>query len=265
MADREPFAVLRTGALTWAVGAVHGDSEKLRELHAHLEQKVRPGDNLVYLGNLLGRGENVAETIAEALTFRTAFLAKQGSEADGVIFLRGSQEEMWQKLLNIQFAPNPTEVLEWMIANGIEPTLNAYGGNSEEGLVAAREGIMSLIQWTNGLRDHMRKQDGHNAMFSALKRAAYVEDCLLFVHAGIDPQRPLSEQLDSFWWGGHNFDSIDKPYSNFKRIVRGYDQKHQGVKVSDFTLSLDGGCGFGGTLVAGCFEPSGDLIDRIEV
>jgi len=265
MADREPFAVLRSGALTWAIGAVHGDSARLKQLHGLLDQKIRPGDNLVYLGNLLGRGDDVVGTITETLNFRTAFLAKQGSETDGLVFLRGSQEEMWQKLLNIQFAPNPTEVLNWMVANGIEPTLNAYDATADEGLVAAREGIMSLIQWTNGLRDRVRKQDGHNALFSALKRAAYVEDTLLFVHAGIDPARPLSEQLDSFWWGGHNFDAIETPYSNFKRVVRGFDQKHSGVKVKDVTVSLDGGCGFGGTLVAGCFEPSGDLIERIEV
>ncbi len=265
MADREPFAVLRPGALTWAIGAVHGDGERLKALHRILLTKINTGDNLLYLGNLMGRGENVGDCLTEALTFRRDFLARPGSELDNVTFLRGSQEEMWQKLLNIQFAPNPKEVLEWMNNQGIGQTLIAYKSSIEEGLMAAQEGIMALIQWTNGLRDQLRQKDGHNALFSALKRAAYIEDKVLFVHAGIDTTRPLSEQLDSFWWGGHNFANIESPYSNFNKIVRGFDQNHGGVKIKDHTISLDGGCGFGGTLVAGCFDTDGNLIDRIEV
>ncbi|MCW9035155.1 MAG: hypothetical protein OQJ97_13115 [Rhodospirillales bacterium] len=265
MADRDPFAILSKGALTWAIGAVHGDAERLIALHALLGPKIQTGDNLVYLGNLLGLGSDVSETISEALTFRRSFLARPGSELDNVTFLRGSQEEMWQKLLNIQFAPNPREVLEWMDKYGIAQTIKAYGSSIEEGMGAAQEGIMALIQWTNRLRDQLRQRDGHNAMFSALKRAAYMEDHLLFVHAGIDTARPLSEQLDSFWWGGHNFDDINAPYSNFKKVIRGFDQGHNGIKIKDYTVSLDGGCGFGGPLVAGCFDSDGNIVDQIEV
>ena len=38
---------------------------------------------------------------------------------------------------------------------------------------------------------------------AAIRRAAFIEDeSMLFVHAGIDPSRPLSAQRDALWWGG---------------------------------------------------------------
>ena len=60
---------------------------------------------------------------------------------------------MWQKMLQLQFAPNPQDVLRWMLAQGVEGTLRAYGGRPEEGMAAAREGAVRLTRWTNGLRE----------------------------------------------------------------------------------------------------------------
>src|SRR5690606_24420032 len=146
-----------------------------------------------------------------------------GALAGDVVFLRGAQEEMWQKLLQLQFAPNPAEVLRWMLTQGVEPTLAAYGGRPDEGLAAAREGAVQLTRWTNRLRDAMRAAPGHLSLFAALKRAAYCgPPGLLLISAGIDVTRPLGAQGDSFWWGGATFASIDQPYGEFTRIVRGY-------------------------------------------
>ena len=36
-------------------------------------------------------------------------------------------------------------------------------------------------------------------------------------------------------------------------------------KPADLTVSIDGGCGFGGTLAAGCFDAAGEMVDLIEV
>src|SRR5262249_20742933 len=104
---------------------------------------------------------------------------------------------------------------------------------------------------------------GHQPFVSSLKRAAY-SDTLLFVHAGIDTSRPLAAQSDSFWWAAAAFGRIDQPYQEFSRIVRGFDPAHGGIVVGDFTASPDAGCGFGGALVAGCFDPAGTLVDKIE-
>ena len=99
----------------------------------------------------------------------------------------------------------------------------------------------------------------------ALRRAAYTEDrSVLFVNAGIDPSRPLEAQKDSFWWSGGSFAAITKPYGTFRRVVRGFDPSHAGYAVTDYTATLDGGCGFGGSLVAACLTPEGEILEVVE-
>ena len=86
----------------------------------------------------------------------------------------------------------------------------------------------------------------------------------MFVSAGIDVSRPLSEQRDSFWWGGAGFDDIREPYGTFKRVVRGFDPRHPGVRLDAATATVDGGCGFDGPLMAACFDPEGQLLETLE-
>ncbi len=126
MSAQDHFETLPAGRRNWAVAAIHGEADRLRALHRHLAGRIQVGENLIYLGNFLGRGNAVAETIEELLLFRRALLARPGAEFDDIVYLRGSQEEMWHKLLQIQFAPNPGEVLEWMLEQGLAPTLAAY-------------------------------------------------------------------------------------------------------------------------------------------
>lgn len=259
------FATLRGSARIWAVAAIHGELGRLRSMHARLAEDVKPGDQVVYLGDYLGYGADVRDTIDELLLFRRAFLAKPGVEVEDIVYLRGAQEEMWQKLLQLQFAPNPADVLKWMVDHGIGATLAAYGGSAEEGYLNARDGILSLTRWTSQLRQNMRAYDGHTALMSVLKHAAFTDDdSLLFVHAGIDPTRPLSAQMDAFWWGSAGFELLDGPYGSFRLVVRGSDRRRGGVRVGAYTATLDGGCGFGGPLTAACFGTDGQLLHMLE-
>lgn len=266
ISDSEKFARLGRPTRIWAVAAVHADVDRLAALHDHLGPRLRPGDRLVYLGNLLGRGTDVMETVDELLAFRRSVIGLPGMLASDVVYLRGAQEEMWQKLLQLQFAPNPVEVLRWMLTQGVAATLEGYGGNAREGMAAARDGAMQLTRWTNRLRETMRLAPGHNSLFTALKRAAFTDDNgVLLVSAGIDGARPLAAQGDSFWWGSSGFASLAHPYEGFRRIVRGYDPAQNGVDVGELTATLDGGCGRGGTLVAGCIDPTGAIVEIVEV
>jgi serine/threonine protein phosphatase 1 len=265
MSDRDKFAVLRRCRRIWAVAAIHGEADRLDALHRALAGRFATGDRLVYLGNYLGRGPAVAATMDRLLAFRRALIAQPGMFASDVAYLRGSQEEMWQKLLQLQFAPNPREVLDWMLAQGVGATLTAYGGNPRAGAQAAREGALSLTKWTNALRAAMQAHPGHYLLMSALRRAAYTDDGgLLFVHAGIDSARPLSAQSDSLWWGMGGFGRLEQPYGSFVRVIRGFDRAHPGIEIGAFTATIDGGCGFGGPLIAACFDPQGQVVDAIE-
>ena len=265
MSETDVFTILPAGRLTWAVGSIHGEADRLQALHATLLDRIAAGDNVIYLGNLMGYGPKVLEAIQEVLLFRRALLARPGADCADFAFLRGSQEEMWHRLLQIQFAVNPSEVLSWMFDHGVEATVRAYGSSAKEGAGAAAQGAVALTEWTSRLRKKMRAADGHNALLSALRRAAFTEDnALLLVNAGIDVSRPLSEQYDSFWWGATPFDSIGEPFCGFGRVVRGFDSRHRGIHLGRFTASIDGGCGFGGPLLAVCFDAQGELIDSVE-
>ncbi|MEE9301028.1 MAG: hypothetical protein V3V17_07870 [Alphaproteobacteria bacterium] len=266
MSDGQMFATLKRARRVWAVGAIHADAERLARLHDGLARDFRQGDRLVYLGNMIGHGRPVIETIDELLYFRRLLLARSGVMACDLAYLRGSQEEMWDKLLQLHLAVNPAEVLRWMFEHGIAPGLEAYGSSGETALARARAGASQLARWTNEIRAAMQANPGHVELFSALRRAAYTEDGgLLFVHAGINRDEPLTAQGDALWWGGNDFDQAqDAPYGDFTRVVRGFDPRREGYRITEFGATLDGGCGFGGKLIAACFSPGGRLLDRIE-
>lgn len=265
MPEEKRFSVLRSPCRVWAVASVHGECERLERIHAALAERIADGDKLVYLGNLLGRGPAISATIDAALGFRRAFLARQGNDVPDIAFLRGAQEEMWNKLFELQFAVNAVEVLEWMLDHGVGATIEDYGASPGEGLAAARQGTMALGRWTTALRDAVRGMPGHRELLSALRRAAYTDDGrLLFVNAGIDPDRPLEAQTDAFWWGQRGFERIDGPYFGSTLVVRGFDPAHRGIRTAGRTASLDAGCGFGGPLVAACVTAEGGIVDTLE-
>jgi serine/threonine protein phosphatase 1 len=259
------FARLHSARRVWAVASVHGEARRLARLHDLIGDRFFQGDRLVYLGNYLGYGEAVEATIDELLDFRRRVLGRPHGFACDVVYLRGAQEEMWQKLLQLQFAPNPTEVLSWMVRAGIEATVRAYGGDLRQGFAAARDGPRTITRWTSGLRAAMNAAEGHSTLFAALRHAAFTDEKgLLFVHAGIDPRRPLTGQGDVFWWGADDILELAAPFSAFRRVIRGFDRDRRGLIERPFGVSLDGGAGRGGPLQAACIAADGTIVDFCE-
>jgi serine/threonine protein phosphatase 1 len=264
MPDDSSFARLGRPRRLWAVAAIHGQYERLAAIHAAIEQDLLPGDRIIYLGNYIGRNGDAARTIDELLAFRIDALARPGWEADDIVYLRGQQEETWSKLLQLQFAPNPREVLAWMLRQGAATTIEAYGGIVQQGEGAARDGAMALNRWTSRLREGIRARPGHEKFFTVLQRAAFVEKGALFVHAGLDPARPLAAQGDAFWWDASGFDRIAPPYETFARVVRGHDPLKRGPRHEGYAVTLDAGCGFDGPLRAAQLSPEGALLRLVE-
>jgi hypothetical protein len=257
---------LRGARRIWAVAAVHAQARRLVRLHDTISERFQEGDRLVYLGNYVGHGEAVLATIDELLDFRRRVLGRQRGFGCDVVFLRGAQEEMWQKLLQLQFAPNPSEVLQWMLRAGMEATVRAYGGDLRQGFAASRDGPRAITRWTGSLRTAMNAAPGHTMLFSALRHAAFTEErSLLFVHASIDPSRPLAAQGDALWWGRQDILDLATPFERFKRIVRGVDPHRRGVVERGLAVSLDGGAGHGGPLIAACFGAEGGVLEVVEV
>lgn len=259
------IARFSTPCRVWAVASVRGEADRLRALHAALDPRIAEGDKLVYLGNVIGRGAGIRRTVDEVLRFRRRFLAIPGNCVGDYAVLRGRQEEMWHKLLELQFAVNPRDVLRWMAGQGVDATIRAYGGDPHDGEIATGQGAVAVTKWTMSLRTAMGKQPGHRELMTSLRHAAYTADGgLVFVHAGIEGGRPLDAQGDTLWWNPQAFDALDAPFFDAKRVVRGLDPAHRGLVETPWSLSLDAGCGFGGPLLAVCLDTAGNILDRIE-
>jgi serine/threonine protein phosphatase 1 len=269
ISDDSRFACLRQPRRIWAIPAIHAEAERLISLHDQIFDHIQPGDRIVYMGSMIGHGPQPRETLDEILTFRRSVLAIPGMVPDDFIYLRGVQEELWEKLQQIQFAPNPQDVLRWMLDNGMAAVLESYGIKPRSGLYAACEGVMALTRWTAGVRSIIRKHAGHDIFQCQLRRAAFTTPKdgtapLLFVHAGINPNRDLQSQGDALWWGGQNFNDMIHPYGHYAKVIRGYDPNHAGLRVSDAGITLDAGCGHGGSLICATFDMQGQVLGLVE-
>ena len=273
MSDESVFGILRHGRRVWAVASIHGEAGRLAALHGAMADRLEAGDRLVYLGNFLGHGPDVPGVLDELLTFRREFLCLPGAEAEDIVYLRGQQEEMWRKLLQIQFASSPGDVLSWMLQLGIGGTLAGYRLSADSARSAFQEGVVATSRWTRDAREALRAHPGHDELLNGIRRAAFTADRrMLFVSAGVDPSRPLSEQGDTFWWGSGYFDRMDQPFDDFGLVVRGFRRSPEGrtaVVAEDarpatpYAITLDEGCGFGGPLAAACFAADGSRLELL--
>lgn len=262
------FISLETTGKIWAIPSVHGDLERITALHDAILDRFEPGDRVVYLGNYTGYGTQPVEAIDEILTFRRIILSQPGVTTEDIVYLRGAQEDMWQKLMHLPYHPAPIDMLLWMLSNGMANTFLSYGICAHDGVMAAREGTMFLTRWIGSVRGAIRDCPGHDIFNTQFKRAAYTQKDdrfpLLFVNAGIDPSLKLEHQEDVLCWGGDSFTDIQNAYDPFEKVVRGFDPSHNGVHVNCVTASLDGGCGFGGPLVAASMTTSGEFLEFLE-
>ena len=267
MVDSERFARLKGPGTLWIVAAIHGDAGRLGRLHALLAPQLRVADRIVYTGNFLGLGGDILGTMNELLAFRRWFLGRPSAILDDIAYLRGTQEEMWTKLLQLHFAPNPREVLDWLVAQGAGATLAAYGGSVADGMASARAGAVALGRWTAALRAAQTARPGHSQLMTAVKRAGLTDPkAVLIVHAGLDPDKAVSEQKDAFWWDAKGFNRLvaaERAYDGFARVVRGYDRTAPGLVETPYTLTLDGGCGRGGPLLAVALAPDGQVLGSL--
>ncbi|MGE4312688.1 MAG: hypothetical protein AB7E85_00270 [Pseudobdellovibrionaceae bacterium] len=252
----------------WTIGSIHGDIDRLIELHDELLSRFQSGDKIIYTGNYIGYGYYPRETLEELLSFRRVILSIPGVTAHDIVYLRGSQEEILSKLAQLPFAPDPEAIYNWMITNGLAETLEGLDIDRHDGLYAARSGVMALCRWTGQVKTALKSVNGYDHFMGSLRKAAHSnlqsEGPMLFVNAGISFNKPLDDQGDSFWWGTKSFNTIHAPYAPFSRIVRGYDPDHEGLYVNGVTATIDGGCGFGGTLACAGFDRGAELFDLFE-
>ena len=262
------FVELSKSNKIWAIGSIHSNIKSFVSIKKFILNKFEASDKLIFLGNIIGLGDNSKETLSSVIDLRFDLMAKFKLKPNSIIFLRGAQEEMFSKLLQLHLAPNPAEIVEWMFDHGVDKTIKSYGFSQEEVKNVASSGTINISKWTTNLNKILKNIPGHSQYFLNLKHAAYSHTKkILFVNRGVDITRPLSAQNDCFWWGFHNFSEIQQPYNSFLRIVRGYESQHfnklkilkNNVVCTLFKQPLSNK-----SVLFGIFGENGEILDLFE-
>ena len=252
----------------WAIGSIHSSINSFKSIKDYILLNFQKGDKIIFLGNLIGFRSRSKEIISEVLKLRFSLMAKFNLNHEDIVILRGAQEEMFSKLLQLQIAPNPIEIIDWIFSHGVDQTIISYNFNPDEFRKIASQGTIQINKLTTKFNNVILSNSGHKEFFSNLKHAAYTDTKdVLFVNRGVDISRPLSAQNDCFWWGYQNFSQINKPYFSFKRIVRGYQSnQHNDIENSKtkvlctlFKQPLSSK-----KILAGIFKKNGDILELFE-
>jgi serine/threonine protein phosphatase 1 len=204
--------------LTYAIGDVHGSLDQLKALMEACRQHA-DGRALrfVFLGDYIDRGPDPAGVVAFMLRL-------QDEQGDRLIALRGNHETFVLGLLD---GAVPLEV--WL-ANGGVATLASYG------VRAVGELPREHLDWMRSLR--LSYDDGRR----------------FFVHAGVDPQKPLDAQDEhDLLWIREPFLSDPRDYGRL--VVHGHTPLDTTMpELRANRLNLDTGAVFGGPLSAAVFD-----------
>ena len=262
------FVELKKSNKIWAIGSIHSNLKSFTSIKKFLLDNFQAKDKLIFLGNVIGLGNNSKETLSSIIDLRFNLMSKFKLKPESIIFLRGAQEEMFSKLLQLQLAPNPSEIIEWMFDHGVNETIKSYGFSANEVKNIASSGTINISKWTTNLNKVLYNNPGHAEYFLNLKHAAYSHTKkILFVNRGVDITRPLSAQNDCFWWGFQNFSSIEKPYKTFSRIVRGYESEHfnkQEIIKNNIVCTLFKQPLSNKSVLCGIFRENGEILDLFE-
>ena len=201
---------------TYAIGDIHGCLNKLLDLvkRCQLDGGKQPA-KFVFLGDYIDRGAD-SRGVVEFL------INLQSQQPDLIVCLAGNHEEL---ALAALYAG---EYENWL-RNGGDETLRSYGIGSVADLPPHH------IGWLSTLVD--QHDDGRR----------------LFVHAGINPLRPLDQQDDhDLRWIREPFLSDDRDYGRL--IVHGHTPLQTGIPDQRHNrLNLDTGAVFGRPLTAAVF------------
>ena len=252
----------------WAIGSLHSSIESFQSIKKYILSNFKNSDKPIFLGNVIGYNNHSKEIITDVLNLRFSLMAKFKLNHEDIVFLRGAQEEMFSKFLQLQIAPNPREIIDWIFSHGVDQTLVSYDFEPELFRNIATQGTIQINKLTSKLNKKISETLGHKEFFSNLKHAAFNSSMeVLFVNRGVDLSRPLSAQNDCFWWGYQNFSLINKPYNTFKRIVRGYQSNQYNqlensknrILCTLFKQPLENK-----KILAGLFSKNGDILELFE-
>ncbi|WP_363082561.1 metallophosphoesterase family protein [Phenylobacterium sp. SCN 70-31] len=233
------------GRLVYAIGDIHGHAlvldDLLRRIAADVEvSRPHEAPRLVFLGDYVDRGPD-----SRAVIDRILALVESGRFE--VTALKGNHEDALLKFLD-----DPAYAPSW-IENWGETTLRAYGIASpwrEDGAAQARARFAAVFP------------DAHRAFLHELPLRCEIGD-YLFVHAGVRPGVPLSEQTErDLMWIRYDFLESDADFG--KVVVHGHTPAPR-PQMRPNRIGIDTGVYYTGVLTAVRLEgESQRLIQAVE-
>ena len=246
--------------------SIHSNLKSFTSIKKYILKNFETTDKLIFLGNVIGLGNDSKETLSSVIDLRFNLMSKFKLKPESIIFLRGLKKKCLL-IVQLQLAPNPSEIVEWMFDHGVNETVKSYGFSENEVKNIASSGTINISKWTSNLNQALHNP-GHTQHFLNLKHAAYSHTKkILFVNRGVDITRPLSAQNDCFWWGFQNFSTIQNPYKTYLRIVRGYESKHLNqleISKNHIVCTLFKQPLSNKSVICGIFNENGDILDLFE-
>ena len=223
----------------FAIGDIHGCIKQLITLHDKIfnypkYNKVQ--DLLLYVGDYIDRGPNSQDVINRVLQ-----LQKEGIKS---IFLKGNHEQVM-----IDFLFNKINNLRYWLGLGADQTIKSYGIEIAEFIKDGFEDD-NMDKLRNVFLSKLTKE--HIYFFNNLK-LTYIMGDYLFVHAGINSEKSLSEQseIDFLWSRSDQF--FDKNFKFEKIIVHGHSPEKEVVNFP-YRINVDTGSFFSGKLSCVCIN-----------
>tara|TARA_B100001741_G_scaffold305212_1_gene297173 strand:- start:4712 stop:5425 length:714 start_codon:yes stop_codon:yes gene_type:complete len=227
----------------FAIGDIHGCLNELTLLHKKIltyDKFDVKKDLLIYLGDYIDRGKNSKEVINQILKLKNNNIK--------MINLMGNHDEFM-----IDFIFNKNNNIKNWLNFGADQTFKSYDIEIVEFI---KEGFEDNV--INKLREHLlsKMEDSHINFFKTLD-FTYSTKNYLFVHAGIDPNKKLLDQVkkDYLWTRSSEF--FKKNFKAEKIIVHGHTPEEK-ITNDPYRINIDSGCYFSGKLTCVCLTDNDD-------
>lgn len=214
-----------------AIGDIHGELDKLRDLHARIEAYAGRDARIVHVGDLIDRGPDSRGVVE--------YLREGQARGRNWMVLRGNHDRFLPRFLEDPEWVDPalSHPLTWPVHHGLgaAATLASYGISPDQTLAQIHA-------------EALRRVPAEHAAWLAALPLWYLHPRALFVHAGVRPGVDLADQDEQdLVWIRREF--LDSPQDHGVLVVHGHtpvgEVEHHGNR-----LAVDTGAVFGGQLTA---------------
>lgn len=232
--NTEAAPCIPAGERVYAIGDIHGRLDLLDALLEQIEadQKYRSEarTTLIFLGDLIDRGPDSAGVVERAIALRRS--------GRSVRFLKGNHEEVFLKA-----AAGDPAAMRFLIRIGGRATILSYGVTESEYDAENYDDLAALLA--------ARVPAAHTEFLDSCEDLLVIGD-YAFVHAGIKPGTPLSDQMpsDLRWIRG---DFLSHRGRHEKIIVHGHSIAEEPEILSN-RIGIDTGAYASGRLTAIALE-----------